>query len=85
MELNIIGVNMSEGYRYYVCEKCGESFIIELEEGKEVRNILQCPFCGAMAAFLCIDLNEVMIAIDAVRMRNEMSARINRMKGGDFS
>lgn len=69
---------------YYVCEKCGEDFITELEEDKEVRKTLQCPFCGAMAAFLCRDVNEAVRAIDAVKMRNNISARINRMKGGDF-
>ena len=70
---------------YYVCEKCGESFIVELNEIKEMRKTLQCPFCGAMAAFLCRDPKNAAVAIEAVKMRNNVSARINRMKGGDFS
>ena len=70
---------------YYVCEKCGESFIVELNEIKEMRKTLQCPFCGAMAAFPCKTSEELDIAVEAVKMRNNVSARINRMKGGDFS
>ena len=66
----------------YVCEKCGDFFYVEDSHN---RKILQCPYCGAMAAFPCKTSRELDIAIEAVKMRDEMSARINRMKGGDFS
>lgn len=65
---------------YYVCEKCGEYFLGSIR----ARKILQCPYCGALAAFKCKNSNEANIAIEAVKLRNEMSARINKMKGGNF-
>lgn len=64
---------------YYVCEKCGDFFIA----GFNTRKTLQCPFCGAMAAFPCKDEHDANIAIEAVKVRDNMSALINRIKSGD--
>lgn len=66
---------------YYVCEKCGNFFVAAFN----TRKVLQCPYCGAMAAFPCRNGAELNIAVEAVEMRNKLSARINKMKGGDFS
>lgn len=66
----------------FVCEKCGDFFFVSDSHN---RKTLQCPFCGSLAAFKCKTSKELDIAVEAVKMRNGMSARINRMKGGDFS
>ena len=67
----------------YVCEKCGDFFFTAKISPN--RKTLQCPYCGALAAFPCKTSEELDIAVEAVKMRNNISARINRMKGGDFS
>ena len=66
---------------YYVCEKCGNFFIATFNS----RKTLQCPYCGAMAAFPCRHGAELNVAVEAVKLRNNLSERINKMKGCDFS
>ncbi len=65
---------------YYVCEKCGEDFLGSIH----ARKILQCPYCGALAAFKCKNSNEAKMAMEAVIMRNRLSEQINKMKSGDY-